>query len=77
MKDRVWVCANWKALSFLAAAADDLLGRRWKEEEEEEVLCLEAVKNWVAGDLAEVREKGGRLGVVKLEMSLRSDEESG
>ena len=50
---------------------DDLLGRRWKEE----VPCLEAVKNWVAGDLAAVREKGGRLGVVKLEMSFRSDEE--
>lgn len=72
-------CSTWKAFSFLLAAvaeaeaeadADGFLRRRGS------VDCLEAVKNWVEGDCCwGLRESGGRLGVLKLDMSLRSVEE--
>ena len=76
-------CSSWKALSFLAAAVADFFGggaregrRRKAEVEEEEVrgVCLAAAKNWVLGDWA-VGLKEERLGVLKLDMSLRSEEE--
>lgn len=70
-------CSSWKALSFLAAAVVDLVGRLRRSAAVVGV-CLEAVKNWVEGDLVVVKvEREGRFGVLKLEMSLRREEEWG
>lgn len=73
-------CSSSNSLSLretLDRAEEEAREGRWRRRmEEERGVCLEAVKNWRCGE-SRLGFWEGCLGVLKLEMSLRSDDEEG